>query len=363
MMLNGKSGIMGPRGGGMIVAAPKSVVGFPAVPGPLLMHHGQQYHHSSYHHAQHHQHHPIGAAVVPPGGLMGMRSVGAHVAPPGPPQPTPAARIAAFEAAILADPYDVTAWDGRLAEAVREGRAAPVFERAVVQFPTSARIWTAYAEWCEGQDPQTALSVFKRCRRQIPSIDLWVSYVTFCKRYQPLEDIFRAYQDATDLLGTDCRAGLLWSEYLGLLKRAYNLLQKKQNPEAEVSGRLLQEDPNIVEAARRALKPALRKKVEESKLHDISEEEFVRVGEALHIDFTVLRAAYQNALSSPHATMDKLWHGYEQFEKSLGNSPLAQKLISDHMPRYVRAKTAFKDLQALNAGLDHFAMTMMMLEW
>jgi len=265
-------------------------------------------------------------------------------------------RIAALEANIEADPYDVVAWDGRLGEAVREGSPEPVFERAIKIFPTAARIWTAYAEWWESQDITQSLSIYQRCLQQVPSLDLWSSYLTFCKRHRPVEEVLRAYQQATDLLGTDWRAGVLWSEYIALLKRVYNLLQKKENPEAEVCGKLLSEDPNPIEAARRAMKPLLRKKAEENKPPDISDEELTRVGEALRIDACFLRAAFQKAVSSAHAAVDKLWVGYEQFEKSLGNPQLASKLLGEHMPRCLRGKSSFKEIQSLCTGLDPFAV-------
>ena len=34
---------------------------------------------------------------------------------------------------------------------LQEGKAEPIFERAVAQLPYAARIWAAYAEWSEMQ--------------------------------------------------------------------------------------------------------------------------------------------------------------------------------------------------------------------
>ena len=34
----------------------------------------------------------------------------------------------------------------------QEGKAEPIFERAVKQLPYASKIWYAYAEWCEVQD-------------------------------------------------------------------------------------------------------------------------------------------------------------------------------------------------------------------
>lgn len=268
-----------------------------------------------------------------------------------------AARVTALEAAIEAEPYDVAAWDGRLREAVQSGKPVEVFERAVKQFPFAARIWTAYAEWCEAQDTAQALAVFQRCLQQVPSLDLWTQYMAFCKRFLPLEDVLRAYQRAVDLLGTDSRAGLMWTEYLALLKHAYNVQQKRENPDAEVSGKLLAEDTSPIEAMRRAMKPLLKKRLEEgSKAADLSDEEFLRVGDVLKIDVALLREVFRRAVSSAHSALDKLWVGYEQFEKSLGNPQLAQKLLGEHMPRYVQGKAAFKELQTLCSRIEHFAI-------
>eukprot|EP00928_Gymnodinium_smaydae_P070352 TRINITY_DN541_c0_g1_i1.p1 TRINITY_DN541_c0_g1~~TRINITY_DN541_c0_g1_i1.p1 ORF type:complete len:915 (-),score=230.52 TRINITY_DN541_c0_g1_i1:389-3133(-) len=301
-----------------------------------------------------------GASVPPPNMVPTPVSVKASAqAPPGSLatlQQTAAARTQALEAAIRTDAYDVAAWDARIAEAVRAGEPREVFDRAVQQFPTAARFWIAYAEWAETQDTQSALQVYRRCLHQVASLDLWQAHLFFCKRRRPLEEIFRAYKSAMELLGTDCRAGHLWSEYISLLKKAYNQLQKKNNPEAEVSGRLLSEDPNPIEAARRIAKPQAKIGSEDTTALEIGDEAFLRVAEAIQVDFSTMRSAYQRAVCSSHTMLDKLWIGYEQFEKSLGNSPLAQKLLGDYMPRYLKCKAVFKDLQTGMTGLDHTAV-------
>lgn len=269
------------------------------------------------------------------------------------PSPAPTQSRISAESAIEADLYDIAAWDARLTEASKEGNPEPVFERAVKQFPTTARIWMAYAEWCEAQDVDQALSVYRRCLDQILSLDLWTSFLNFCKRHQPLEEVFRAYQRASDLLGTDWRAGLLWAEYMALLKHAYNVKQRSENPDAEVSGKLLSEDPSPIEGARR-MKPLLRKKFEKV---DLGDEEFLRVTETLKIGVNTVRTAFQRAITSAHSALDKLWANYEQFEKSLGNTQLAQKFIAEYMPKYIRGKTTFKELQTFCNGVDHFAVS------
>eukprot|EP00435_Cladocopium_sp_Y103_P020496 s1453_g5.t1 len=171
----------------------------------------------------------------------------------------PAERVKALEAALEAEPYDLGAWDARLREAIQEGKAEPVFERAVKQLPFAARIWAAYAEWCEMQDSAMALGVYSRCLQQVPNMDLWLSYLNFSKRHQTLEEVLRSYGRAIDLLGSDWRAAPVWSDYLALLKHAYNLKQKKENPDAELQGKLLAEDPNPIDTAKRTLKKELQK--------------------------------------------------------------------------------------------------------
>ncbi|CAL1150008.1 unnamed protein product [Cladocopium goreaui] len=163
---------------------------------------------------------------------------------------------------------------------LQEGKAEPVFERAVKQLPFAARIWAAYAEWSEMQDSAMALGVYSRCLQQVPNMDLWLSYLNFSKRHQKpgfnanaradgthrdestqwtLEEVLRSYGRAIDLLGSDWRAAPVWSDYLALLKHAYNLKQKKENPDAELQGKLLAEDPNPIDTAKRTLKKELQK--------------------------------------------------------------------------------------------------------
>jgi tetratricopeptide (TPR) repeat protein len=271
---------------------------------------------------------------------------------------TAAARIKAAEAAIEADPLDVAAWDRRITEAMREGNPAPIFERVVEQFPCAARFWMAFAEWSEAQDTPQALAVYSRCLNQIPSLELWSAYLLCCKRFVSLEETFRAYQRCIDLLGTDANAGAIWAEYFALLKKAYNLAQKKKDPEAEVSGKLLAEDASPIEAARRTMKTSamLRHRAEVSAAIDVSDEEFLRVAEALPIDVNKLRTAFQRGTVTAHSALDKLWVGYEQFEKSLGNPALAQKLLGEYMPRYIKAKAAYKDFQNLTTGIETLAV-------
>mmetsp|Transcript_36083 Transcript_36083/g.83097 ORF Transcript_36083/g.83097 Transcript_36083/m.83097 type:complete len:837 (+) Transcript_36083:38-2548(+) len=272
-------------------------------------------------------------------------------------QPT-ATRIKALDAAIEADPFDLNSWDARLREAIQEGKAEPVFERAVAQLPYAARIWAAFAEWSEMQDSAAALGVYSRCLQQVPNLDLWLSFLNFSKRHQTLEEVLRSYGRAVDVLGSDWRAAPIWSDYLALLKHAYNVQQKRENPDAELQGKLLAEDPNPIDTARRTLKPALKQKQEEAgrASADISDAEFLRVSEVLKIDTEFVRSAFQRCAGASHSTMDKLWVGYEQFEKSQGNPALAAKLMSDHMPRYVRGKAAYKELSQLGSSIDHYAV-------
>lgn len=113
-----------------------------------------------------------------------------------------------------------------------------------------------------------------------------------------------------------------------------------------------------MEQARKAMKPALKKRAEESgqPAPDYGDEKFITVFEDMKLDLEHLRKTFQRATGSPHGALDKLWISYEQFEKSFGNPPVATKILSEHMPRYVRGKTAFKELQTLAAGIDHFAV-------
>eukprot|EP00439_Symbiodinium_sp_Y106_P068241 s2571_g11.t1 len=270
----------------------------------------------------------------------------------------PGVRIKALDAAIEADPFDLNSWDARLREAIQEGKAEPVFERAVTQLPYAARIWAAYAEWSEMQDSAAALGVYSRCLQQVPNLDLWLSFLNFSKRHQTLEEVLRSYGRALDVLGSDWRAAPIWSDYLALLKHAYNVQQKRENPDAELQGKLLAEDPNPIDSARRTLKPVLKQKQEEAgrASADISDAEFIRVSEILKIDTDFLRCVFQRCAGASHSTMDKLWVGYEQFEKSQGNPALAAKLMSEHMPRYVRGKAAYKELSQLAANIDHYAV-------
>lgn len=266
------------------------------------------------------------------------------------------ARISQLEAAIEADPNNVAAWDARLSEAVKEGNPTEWFERAVVQFPLGARIWGVYAEWCETQDPVKALAIYRRCLQSVPMMNLWMSYLSLSKRHRSLEAIFKAYSEALDLLGTDARAGNIWVEYLTLLKHAYNLVEKKVNPDAEVSGRLLAEDLNPIETARRGMKPVMRKKAEEDKALDIGDDEFLRVGELIGVNASMLRGVFQRAVCTAHVALDKIWVAYEQFEKSLGNPQFAQKLLSEYQPTYIRGKAASKELQTICQGIDFLAV-------
>ena len=124
-----------------------------------------------------------------------------------------------------------------------------------------------------------ALGVYNRCLQQLsddclrPNMDLWLSYLNFSKRHQTLEEVLRSYGRAVDLLGSDWREPLwteqlgpvaeaspIWSDYLALLKHAYNLKEKKENPDAELQGRLLAEDPNPIDTAKRTIKKELKQK-------------------------------------------------------------------------------------------------------
>ncbi|CAL1161440.1 unnamed protein product [Cladocopium goreaui] len=89
---------------------------------------------------------------------------------------------------------------------------------------------------------------------------------------------------------------------------------------------------------------------------DISDSEFLRVTEILKIDTEFVRKVFQRCAGASHSTMDKLWLGYEQFEKSQGNPAMAAKYMSEHMPRYVRGKAAYKELSQLGNNMDFYAV-------
>jgi len=134
--------------------------------------------------------------------------------------------------------------------------------------------------------------------------------------------------------------------------------QKKENPDAELQGKLLAEDPNPIDTAKRTLKKELKQAQEETgrSSADISDAEFLRVAEILKIDTDFVRKVFQRCAGASHSTMDKLWLGYEQFEKSQGNPAMAAKYIGEHMPRYVRGKAAYKELSQLSSNLDFSAV-------
>jgi len=185
-------------------------------------------------------------------------------------------------------------------------------------FPTAATQWVAYLdlELAHSNFAQVE-SIFARCLRNTPSMELWRFYLSYTRRVNPLPPINAgsgadaseetprektrkvieaAYEFCLSYIGREKDSGNIWMEYIHFIK------------EREVR--------------------AVYK--EGQKMDD-------------------LRRVYHRALSVPLNNIELIWRDYDQWESSL-NKVTAKKFLADRSAAYMTARSALREMHGL---VDH----------
>lgn len=144
-------------------------------------------------------------------------------------------RVKEAQQRVSNDQWDIDAWMVLLIEAQQSPfiHAKPVYEKLVVQFPPSGKIWRTYAEHmaCSlkpGDDDAPVMDLYERAIIDAPtSVELWLSFATFATNRvikapttasTTLEtDAVSVHERAISVAGLDAKADVLWKRYFSFL--------------------------------------------------------------------------------------------------------------------------------------------------
>ncbi|KAE8226512.1 hypothetical protein CF319_g912 [Tilletia indica] len=226
-----------------------------------------------------------------------------------------------FRARLQDEPRDAETWLKLLDAVLTRGNLDEIrktYDDFFQIFPTAAAQWVAYLdiELAHSNFAQVE-SIFARCLRNTPSMDLWRFYLSYTRRVNPLPPntsgpnadaaeetprektrkvIEAAYEFCLSYIGREKDSGNIWMEYIHFIK------------EREVR--------------------AVYK--EGQKMDD-------------------LRRVYHRALSIPVNNIELIWRDYDQWESSL-NKVTAKKFLADRSAAYMTARSALRELHSL---VDH----------
>ncbi|KAK9717514.1 mRNA 3'-end-processing protein rna14, variant 2 [Basidiobolus ranarum] len=222
-------------------------------------------------------------------------------------------RILSLEKKIALDAFDTEAWQSLLAEAHLIGDIKLIrdcYERFLKQFPTSSRHWITYAEFeLNHNNFANVESIFTRCLRSVPSIELWKFYLNYIRRMNSGENgsaagpdvravVGKAYEFVLQHIGIDKEAGPIWSDYLFFLRtgETHNTWEEQQKMD-------------------------------------------------------LMRKTYQKAITIPLVNVEHIWKEYDSFENGL-NKLTAKKFLAERSPSYMTARTALREMRTIT---DSFA--------
>lgn len=208
---------------------------------------------------------------------------------------------------ILADRYDVDAWDILANEAQLRpiSEAAPIYEQLLAIFPTAAKYWKLYVEaQMVANNNDATKQIFSRCLLNCLHVGLWRCYIRFISRVnenkgvEGRDETRKAFEFMLYHIGTDIASGPLWMEYISFLK---------------------------------------------SLLATTVQEESQRM--------TNVRKAYQKAILIPTHHIEQLWKDYENFENSVSRA-LAKGLVAEYQPKYISARAVYRERKKLCDEID-----------
>ncbi|KAK0536636.1 mRNA 3'-end-processing protein rna14 [Tilletia horrida] len=224
-----------------------------------------------------------------------------------------------YRAHLAEEPRDPETWLKLLDAVLTRGNLdeiRKVYDDFFQIFPTAEKQWVAYLdlELAHSNFAQVE-SLFARCLRNTPSMELWRFYLSYTRRVNPLPPITggtdaaeetprektrrtieAAYEFCLSYIGREKDSGNIWMEYIHFIK------------EREVR--------------------AVYK--EGQKMDD-------------------LRRVYHRALAIPLNNIEIIWRDYDQWESSL-NKVTAKKFLGDRSAAYMTARSALRELHSL---VDH----------
>eukprot|EP01130_Rhizamoeba_saxonica_P018209 TRINITY_DN9037_c0_g1_i1.p1 TRINITY_DN9037_c0_g1~~TRINITY_DN9037_c0_g1_i1.p1 ORF type:complete len:583 (-),score=141.69 TRINITY_DN9037_c0_g1_i1:47-1795(-) len=176
-----------------------------------------------------------------------------------------------------------------------------IYEESALVFPTSAKFWKQYAEHeIQSGNNENAEKIFQRCLISCPDVELWRSYLVYLieekSKKVPNLNIFGAFELAIEKVGMDINSSQIWIDYITYV--------------ADYKSR---------------------------DLNEIARKE-------------MLRKLYQKAVTNPTHKIEEIWKEYNNFEYAW-NDILAKALIAEHGPKYMAARTTYRERKNYLEGI------------
>ncbi|TCD68366.1 mRNA 3'-end-processing protein rna14 [Steccherinum ochraceum] len=221
---------------------------------------------------------------------------------------TPQSRLSALQARTRERPNDASCWIELISHVKTledHDKTSESYDALLQVFPNTPSVQLAYLndvlESSNTGKNKAVAQLFNRFLKTSPFVELWKYYLAHVRKLNPntaaRSTVRSAYEFALNYVGHDQDSDEIWRDYIQFLKAG--------------------EAPTTFD---------------ESQKMD------------------AIRKAYQRAIQTPMASVQKLWDEYSDFEKKL-NPQLAKKFLSDHQPSMMKAQKAYNALHAHTASI------------
>ncbi|KAJ2161264.1 mRNA 3'-end-processing protein rna14 [Coemansia sp. RSA 552] len=207
--------------------------------------------------------------------------------------------------------YDADAWVGLLRAANASGDPEQVnaaYTAALNQYPSSGKLLAATVDFeLRRGDKESAESIFNNNLFNVPSIELWMSYLNYVLKSNAAMDhasaaemptesratVMDCYKLVLSNIGTDREAGGIWVDYISFINSAQTHAPYEEQQKTDL-----------------------------------------------------LRETYQAAVAIPMLRVEEIWKGYDAFEVRVDRMGAKQQL-SKHSAAYMTARTALREMNRL----------------
>jgi cleavage stimulation factor subunit 3 len=167
-----------------------------------------------------------------------------------------------------------------------------IYECFLFYFPTAGRYWKHYLEMeLQLKNFSRVDDILSKCLVSTPHIDLWKSYISYVqiKHANDFQQIVDSFEFTLKHMGMDPSCTQIWTDYI-----AFASGMKTSNTKEEIQ------------------------------------------------KMTTIRKLYQRAIETPMHNLEQVWKEYDKFENET-DKILAKPILSEYGPRYMAARTTFKE--------------------
>eukprot|EP00667_Euglena_gracilis_P002774 EG_transcript_2780 len=125
------------------------------------------------------------------------------------------------EAALRLNKWDVEAWDALIQEIGGQpvDKVRPVYDAFFELFPTAAKYWRSYiAREMQAKHFDRVEKVLHAQLLTTPHSHLWQAYLDYVRGTKGKEELYKAYEFALDVVGSDANATTIWMGYFEFMR-------------------------------------------------------------------------------------------------------------------------------------------------